>query len=114
MISMDDSVWNRQNNTVRASVPLTVPLLIFSIFFFLFDIIVRRWAIDLLGFVKKGLNKINNKKWFQRKRPFKEKEKKNKHIKERKTKRPAKKKLQAEQNVSLDMNQLLEKKRERN
>ena len=25
MISMDDSVWNRQNNTVRASVPLTVP-----------------------------------------------------------------------------------------
>lgn len=114
MISMDDSVWNRQNNTVRASVPLTVPLLIFSIFFFLFDIIARRWAIDMLGFVKKGLKRINNKKRFQRKRPFKEKEKKNKHIKERKTKKSAKKKLQAEQNGSLDMNQLLEKKRERN
>ena len=39
---------------------------------------------------------------------------KNKHIKERKTKKSAKKKLQAEQNGSLDMNQLLEKKRERN
>ena len=46
--------------------------------------------------------------------PIQGERKKNKHIKERKTKKPAKKKLQVEQNVSLDMNQLLEKKRERN
>lgn len=53
-ISFADNIWQENRNTVKARVSLTVPLLIFAILMFLFDIIIRRFSIDLLGYVRRG------------------------------------------------------------
>ncbi len=112
MILMEDSVWNRQNNTVKASISLTVPLLIISIFFLLFDIIVRRWALDVYEFWMKLWTRFYRKKQMKKNAVVKKKpkrHKKNPTVKATKHK----KEKQPEQRETLDMNQLLIKKKER-
>ncbi len=117
MLTLKDSVWTDQLSNVRKKVSLTIPILIIAMFFFLFDIIIRRWSIDIAALFRKGIGKIDGevqkqgskvrdrfgKKKVQRKR---KQEKVTPHVKI--TVKPTEQKKE-----SLDLEQLLQKKRER-
>ena len=117
MLTLKDSVWTDQLSNVRKKVSLTIPILIIAMFFFLFDIIIRRWSIDIAALFRKGIGKIGGevqkqgskvrdrfgKKKVQRKR---KQEKVTPHVKI--TVKPMEQKKE-----SLDLEQLLQKKRER-
>lgn len=124
-ITLEDNIWKNQQSMVKARVSLTVPLLIFAMLLFLFDIIIRRFSIDVVSYLKKAWEMIGGQagKWVTKKINMKSARKKKlpegqveTNIKdtkksERKTKKKEKQpELQAEK---LDMNQLLKKKHER-
>lgn len=52
-ITLSDNIWKQNQNSVKSRMSLTVPLLVAAIILFLFDIIIRRFSIDMLGNVKK-------------------------------------------------------------
>lgn len=118
MLTLKDSIWTNQLSKVRNKVSLTIPILIIAMFFFLFDIIIRRWSIDMYAFfrngmmwivnvIQKGSNKVRDRfgeKELKRKRRKKKKD----TSKDERTAKPTEQKRE-----SLDMNQLLQKKKER-
>lgn len=63
-ISFDDNIWKGKSNTVKARISLSVPLLVFAILMFLFDIIIRRFSIDLLAYGKRGQSAV--KMWLKK------------------------------------------------
>ncbi|MCI8508065.1 MAG: VWA domain-containing protein [Lachnospiraceae bacterium] len=62
-ISFGDNVWKGNSNTVKARISLTVPLLVIAILMFLFDIIIRRFSIDILVYGKRGQSMV--KMWLK-------------------------------------------------
>ncbi len=58
-ISFSDDIWKGNSNTVKTRISLTIPLLVFVILMFLFDIIIRRFSIDLLVYVKRGKSAVS-------------------------------------------------------
>ncbi len=138
-LTLEDHIWEQEQQTVKAKISLTIPLLILAIILFLLDIIVRRFSIDLLFYVRKVqdavLSKLHEKKKSNRKKAITTKEKKEgkdgnvsqisdveivdtkmSKKKENKRRKEVKKeeKTKTEQNEKLDMNALLKKKEERN
>lgn len=136
-LTLTDSIWEQKQETVKAKVSLTVPLLIFAMLLFLIDIIIRRFSIDLASYIKSFVNCIlmrlqllnrRNKKAVivkdkvtdavsnDQKLGEKEKmDRSKKTVVERKNKNITKsKQKEIEQNEKLDMNALLKKKQERN
>lgn len=65
-LTLEDSIWNQKQETVKAKTSLTVPLLILAMVLFLFDIIIRRFSIDMAFYVKKAFSSVT-KQWQERK-----------------------------------------------
>lgn len=65
-LTLEDSIWNQKQETVKAKMSLTVPLLIFSMILFLIDIIIRRFSVDLMFYVKRAGETVSQK-WRERK-----------------------------------------------
>jgi len=121
-LTLEDSIWNQKQETVKAKMSLTVPLLIFAMVIFLFDIIVRRFSIDMLFYVKRVGSAVSNKWDAHMIASQKQSKKIKKNLSKRIIKQPNSKqedkkkeaKKQDTQNEKLDMNALLKKKQERN
>ncbi len=144
MISLKDNVWKTNTKKVDSKVPLTALFIILSMFVLLFDIIIRRFSIDVAGGVKSFAGKLVNKfgvhKQDKGKRRFKnrkkstevnieedrnvntvndtqinvEKEMRKSDVKTNKKTEDKKKNDKAEQKPEmLDMNALLQKKKDR-
>lgn len=116
MITLKDSVWKDRISNSTAKVSLTIPLLIIAMFLFLGDIIIRRWSVDVYGFLCKtgshiidGIQRIKGK--LREKRRTHKKGDNNKADKRRQSFQ--KEKPMDSKRQSLDMNQLLQKKKER-
>ena len=60
-LTLNDSIWNQKQKAVKAKVSLTVPLLILAMLLFLFDIIIRRFSVDVLFYLKKAQDAIFGK-----------------------------------------------------
>lgn len=120
-ITFEDNIWEEKQEMVRAKTSLTVPLLILAMLLFLFDIIIRRFSIDMLGYVRNGWQAAAGFAAVQRERIERKKsEDKRKHMDgekmqdaKKEDKKKQKKRTDDGQNEKLDMNQLLQKKRER-
>lgn len=61
ILSLDTNVWKTEAKRVDSKMPLTVPLIILSMFLLLFDIIARRFSIDVAGGLKASIMGITNK-----------------------------------------------------
>lgn len=61
-ISFEDDVWKTDAKKVKSRVPLTMLLIIISMGILLFDIIIRRFSVDVAGGLKRiisgGINKV--------------------------------------------------------
>ncbi|MBO5468926.1 MAG: VWA domain-containing protein [Lachnospiraceae bacterium] len=122
-ITMEDSVWKTQQEKMKTKVSLTIPLLIFAMFLLLFDIMIRRWSVDIYGLLCKKCIRVLDlgQKAGQRIHVnigrHKEKTKRNRIPKDKISagKQSGKKdnKPKEPKRESLDMNQLLQKKKER-
>lgn len=151
-ITFADNIWEEKQEMVKAKTSLTVPLLILAMLLFLFDIIIRRFSIDMLGYVRNGWNAVSGLAAAQRERFGKKnagdaskrmdveklqkaksgqeigyqteqskdnvtEEEKRKNvvagISRKQDKKEHKTQTDDNQNEKLDMNQLLQKKRER-
>lgn len=139
-ITMEDDVWTTTKSKVKVKQSLTIPLLIFAVIVLLIDIFVRRFAIDMVYYIQKVCNICLAwlRKWIPSKKT--QKTKKAKKIKQQpsvsengeeevrleqampkqskkqeseKIKKAKTVKNEEQQNSTLDMNQLLKKKRER-
>lgn len=64
-ITLTDNIWDEKEKSVKAKVSLTIPLLIFSILLFLFDIVIRRLSVDVWGNVKLVFGRLAG--WLNRK-----------------------------------------------
>lgn len=86
-ITLEDDIWTNQLKMVKAKVSLTIPLLIVAIFLFLFDIIIRRFSIDVAGCLKRVWNATGGRfgGWLLKK--FRSKSKKASGKSKRSTKR---------------------------
>ncbi|MBR1866553.1 MAG: VWA domain-containing protein [Lachnospiraceae bacterium] len=60
-VTLEDDIWSKNQKAVPTRVSLTVPLLMLAVFLFLFDIIIRRFSVDMLVYVQKGWNVIKTK-----------------------------------------------------
>lgn len=60
-LTLEDSIWNQKQHAVKAKVSLTVPLLILAMLLFLFDIIIRRFSVDVLFYLKKAKDGVAGK-----------------------------------------------------
>ena len=130
MITLQDNIWQKAQNAVKIRKSLTVPLLILTMFLFLFDIMIRRFSIDVWSYILlvwKKLTGCFEKLFHKTVKPKEQRQQKNSGktqqmqaenseaqivAKKAKTK-PVVKNKPKEQNETLDMNQLLKKKRER-
>lgn len=143
--TLEDDIWENKQNMVKARVSLTIPLLILSVLLLFFDILIRRFSIDVWYHLKRignwlkqlllsvfrpvveRIQKVRNKKTIEItqkvEQPLKDTEneqvtsiqentKSKKKIKE-KGKTDKKHKAEANQSQTLDMNELLRKKRDR-
>lgn len=138
-LTLEDHIWEQEQQAVKSRISLTIPLLILAMILFLLDIIIRRFSIDLLFYMRKAgnavLSKLLEKKKSNRKKAIataKRKESKDDNAsqisdveivdtkmskkKENKKRKEVKKeeKNKTAQNEKLDMNALLKKKEERN
>lgn len=52
IVSLDDNVWNTEAKKVDSKVPLTMFLIILSMMVLLFDIVIRRFSVDVAGGIK--------------------------------------------------------------
>ncbi len=141
-LTLDDPIWKQEQQTVKSKVSLTVPLLIVAMLLFLFDIVIRRFSIDLIDAVRRAkesvVAKLSLVKVSRRKVKESQKnididreisaendaethpaeqttqsvQKKRKFVHEKSNKKETK--AQDVQNDKLDMNALLKKKQERN
>lgn len=141
-LTLEDHIWEQEQQTVKAKISLTVPLLILAMLLFLFDIIIRRFSIDLVDSLRRAKESVVAKFLFIKvpKRKVKESpknvdidretltendaenhlvehapqlaKKKRKRASEKSNKKETK--AQDVQNDKLDMNALLKKKQERN
>ena len=151
-ITFTDNIWEEKQEMVKAKTSLTVPLLILAMLLFLFDIIIRRFSIDMLAYVRNGWQAVAGMAAVQRERfaikkaaetkkqtdvdkVVREEKEKNIEVeafdnqeineldkeaqnqtiptKKNEDKKQHKKQQDDNQNEKLDMNQLLQKKRER-
>lgn len=139
-ITLEDDIWQQKQEAVLSKVSLTVPLLIIAMLLFLFDIIVRRFSVDILFYLKGVASKLTGKRNTKRSSKIKrikgKKLEKNrsqntdvKHINVDNTmddsgslkenfdgltfEKPNNR-IATEQNEKLDMNALLKKKQDRN
>ncbi len=129
-LTLSDSIWNQEQQMVKAKISLTNPLLILAMLCFLFDIILRRFSVDIVFYIQKLWSKLARQK-TRRSAEKREKKQKTQAVKDdrhlesnmqkadgkdkkRKVKEDKSKKTQTTQNEKLDMNTLLTKKRERN
>lgn len=136
-ITLEDDIWGKKAEMVKAKVSLTVPLLILAILIFLFDIVIRRLSVDVWGNVKKVCGRITGlfkkrKDGEQKTRTAKQPadieqmeaqkedskkvqlEKPHKKQPKEPTKKPTKgQEVPAEQQATSTMNELLKRKRER-
>ncbi len=64
-ITLDDNIWKENPKSVKTKISLTVPLLVFAILLFLFDIIARRFSLDLLLQIKNAWKKVWEKFTFR-------------------------------------------------
>lgn len=148
-ITLKDNIWKENQSAVKSKVSLTIPLLILAVLLLLFDIVIRRFSLDILSYLKKGWNVVNG--WLGRRfavlqgHAFRKHQKRGKGVQDdtvkevsddkekepladigtqpalkdtkrirRSEKKAAEKKDTADTAAtSLDMNQLLKKKRER-
>lgn len=60
-LTLEDSIWNQKQQAVKAKVSLTVPLLILAMLLFLFDIIIRRFSVDVMFYLKKAKDGVAGK-----------------------------------------------------
>lgn len=58
LITMADDIWMQKQEMVTSKISLTVPLLVLALFWFLFDIVIRRLSIDAAGYLKRGWNTV--------------------------------------------------------
>ncbi len=63
-ITLEENIWKENRNTVKAKMSLTIPLLILAVFLLLFDIIIRRFSLDILSYVRKAWIMVT--RWFGR------------------------------------------------
>lgn len=136
-ISLADNIWAEDRNAVQRRVSLTVPLLIFVLFLFFFDIVIRRFSIDIPAGIQtiwRSTVRAGSQRAAKKKQGFADDRGENSGQKEPRhngtvqektgkaveAKKPQlKKEIKAEsvsvqeQSETLDMNQLLKKKRER-
>ncbi len=136
--SLDDNVWELQSEEVKASVSLTILLLILAMVLFLLDIILRRFSIDYVAFfvrikdrfmqrvgVRKERKRLEKQKRKQEKKAIKEQDvlyepakdekqkTEKKALKDKKEKKAGANKKDAA-SEKLNMNELLKKKQDRN
>ncbi|MBQ9983678.1 MAG: VWA domain-containing protein [Lachnospiraceae bacterium] len=64
--TMEENVWDLEQQMVKAKISLTVPLLILAILLFLFDIIIRRFSFDVVYYFKIFCGKMFAKVKFAR------------------------------------------------
>lgn len=129
--TMKEHIWDIKSQEVKASVSLTIPLLILAIIIFLADIILRRFSIDYAAYFVKIKERITHRFIIRKERKKQEKEKRmQENMKQEQQKesqqaiKPAKKqhkkekktdvKKQDAQPEMLNMNELLKKKQDRN
>ena len=69
IISLEDDVWKVNAKKVNSKIPLTVFLIILSMGLFLFDIIIRRFSLDVAGGIREsalrcmtGVRKVINRR----------------------------------------------------
>lgn len=60
-LTLEDGIWNQKQQAVKAKVSLTVPLLILAMILLLFDIIIRRFSVDLFFYLKKVKDRLVGK-----------------------------------------------------
>ncbi len=60
-LTFDDNIWNTQAKKVAGKVPLTMFFIITSMLLLLFDIIIRRFSIDVFGNAKARISRTINK-----------------------------------------------------
>ncbi len=131
VFSLEESVWELQSEEVKASVSLTIPLLILAMVLFLIDIILRRFAIDYVAFfvrikehfmhrfgVRKERKRQEKQKRMQEKMEMKKEDALKEPTKAEKKKVDKKEKKADAKNVDaqpekLNMNELLKKKQDR-
>ncbi len=139
-ITLEDDIWQQKQEAVLSKVSLTVPLLIIAMLLFLFDIIVRRFSVDILFYLKGVASKLTGKRNTKRSSKIKrikgKKLEKNrsqntdvKHVNVDNTMddsgsvkenfdgltfKKQNNRIATEQNEKLDMNALLKKKQDRN
>ena len=77
-ITFQDNIWEAKQEAVKAKISLTVPLLILAMMLFLFDIMIRRFSLDIMFYLQKAMagasQKWKSAKFTTRKRINKEKE----------------------------------------
>lgn len=52
-LKLTDNLWEQKYEKVKEKVSLTVPLLVLAIVLFLFDIIIRRFSIDVVAYIRR-------------------------------------------------------------
>ena len=60
-ITFEDDVWKTDARKVQSKVPLTMFLIIFSMGLLLFDIIIRRFSVDVAKGIRDGFVNVNEK-----------------------------------------------------
>lgn len=59
-LTLKDDIWELKQDTIKAKVSLTVPLLVFAMLLFLFDIIIRRWSVDIASYAGMGVKMVTD------------------------------------------------------
>lgn len=57
-ITLEEDIWKTDQNEVKTKVSLTIPFLILAILLLLFDIIIRRFSLDVLSYLRRFGNRI--------------------------------------------------------
>ena len=116
-ITLNDNVWKKTQKTSTTRVPLTIPLLVGAVLLWLADIAQRRLNFDFPAWLQRHLPKWNLRPIPKRKRAPKEQNMTMALSEEKKQSKvhtfAKKKDKKTEGALGLDMNQLLQKKRER-
>lgn len=60
-ITLEDNIWSEHQKAVKTRISLTMPLLVLAMFLFLFDIIIRRFSLDVLAYVERGFRGVKRK-----------------------------------------------------
>jgi uncharacterized membrane protein len=118
IIDFDEDIWDIKDSAITSRKSITVPIIIIAMLLFLFDIVNRRFLLDIPGrlLLLTGKIKRNGKERHIRRQEKKETTiaSKAENVKQNKDKKTeTKKNEQAQTQAALDVNALLKKKQDR-